>query len=142
MFRSILVPIDLDQESSWQRALPVADRMAHDHGARLHALTVLPGFGMSLVGSYFPADFERRAHDTYAARLESLVQQHCREPGGVTTHVRHGTIYAEILAAARELDCDLIVMASHRPALADYLLGPNAARVVRHADRSVFVVRG
>jgi len=33
------------------------------------------------------------------------------------------------------------VLASHRPDLKDYLLGPNAARVVRHADRSVFVVR-
>ncbi|MBT6187404.1 MAG: universal stress protein, partial [Rhodospirillales bacterium] len=30
---------------------------------------------------------------------------------------------------------------SHRPALKDYLLGPNAAQVVRHADVSVLVVR-
>ena len=37
---------------------------------------------------------------------------------------------------------DLIVMASHRPELKDYLIGPNAARVVRHADCSVQVVRG
>ncbi len=30
---------------------------------------------------------------------------------------------------------------SHRPELKDYLLGPNAARVVRHANCSVLVVR-
>ena len=36
---------------------------------------------------------------------------------------------------------DLIIMASHRPELQDYLLGPNAARVVRHANCSVLVVR-
>ncbi len=53
----------------------------------------------------------------------------------------HGTIYQEILSAARKIEVDLIVMASHRPALEDYLLGPNAARVVRHADCSVLVVR-
>ncbi len=47
----------------------------------------------------------------------------------------------EILKAAAESDCDLIVVASHRPALKDYLLGPNAARVVRHANCSVLVVR-
>jgi nucleotide-binding universal stress UspA family protein len=35
----------------------------------------------------------------------------------------------------------MIVMASHRPELKDYLLGPNAARVVRHAECSVLVVR-
>ena len=32
-------------------------------------------------------------------------------------------------------------MASHRPELRDYLIGPNAARVMRHADASVLVVR-
>ena len=45
------------------------------------------------------------------------------------------------MKAADKLKCDLIVMASHRPELKDYLLGPNAARVVRHARQSVFVVR-
>ncbi len=35
----------------------------------------------------------------------------------------------------------MIVMASHRPEMSDYLLGPNAARVVRHARRSVSVIR-
>ena len=43
---------------------------------------------------------------------------------------------------AGEIGVDLIAMASHRPALKDYLIGPNAARVVRHADVSVLVVRG
>ena len=35
----------------------------------------------------------------------------------------------------------LIVMGSHHPELKDYLLGPNAAKVMRHADCSVMVVR-
>ena len=43
--------------------------------------------------------------------------------------------------AANRLGCDLIVVGAHRPELGDYLLGPNAARIVRHADQSVFVVR-
>ena len=42
---------------------------------------------------------------------------------------------------ADETNADLIVMASHRPELKDFLLGPNAARVVRHANCSVLVVR-
>ena len=53
-----------------------------------------------------------------------------------------GTAYEEILTTARSFGADLIVMASHRPELKDYLLGPNAARVVRHSDVSVLVVRG
>jgi nucleotide-binding universal stress UspA family protein len=38
-------------------------------------------------------------------------------------------------------EADLIVVGSHRPAMKDYLLGTNAARVVRHAHCSVLVVR-
>ena len=55
---------------------------------------------------------------------------------------QHGTIYHEICRIAENAGSDLIVMASHRPEVKDYLLGPNAARVVRHAKQSVFIVRG
>jgi nucleotide-binding universal stress UspA family protein len=56
--------------------------------------------------------------------------------------VAHGaSIYAEILGVAEEADADLIVVGSHRPAMKDYLLGTNAARVVRHARCSVLVAR-
>ena len=54
---------------------------------------------------------------------------------------RHGSVYKEILEVADSIGADLIVLTSHRPARSDYLLGPNAARVVRHAKQSVFVVR-
>jgi nucleotide-binding universal stress UspA family protein len=56
--------------------------------------------------------------------------------------VGHGTAYEEILRVAGDIKSDLIVMGSHRPNMEDYLLGPNAARVVRHANCSVLVVRG
>ena len=46
-----------------------------------------------------------------------------------------------ILATAKKVRADLIVMAAHRPEFRDYLLGPNAYRVVRHAECSVLVVR-
>jgi nucleotide-binding universal stress UspA family protein len=39
------------------------------------------------------------------------------------------------------MNADLIVLAAHRPELKDYLLGPNASRVVRHAKCSVYVIR-
>jgi nucleotide-binding universal stress UspA family protein len=66
-----------------------------------------------------------------------------RIPDGIPVQhvVACGTIYEEILDFARQHSVDLIVMASHRPELSDYLLGPNAARVTRHAACSVMVVR-
>ncbi len=52
-----------------------------------------------------------------------------------------GKIYQQILETAKRIGADLIVMGSHRPELKDYLLGPNASRVVRHAGCSVMVIR-
>jgi len=53
----------------------------------------------------------------------------------------YGAIYEQIISVAESIKADLIVMAAHRPAFKDYLLGPNAARVVRHSNRSVLAVR-
>ena len=55
--------------------------------------------------------------------------------------VGEGTIYKTIIETADQIGADLIIMGSHRPELQDYLLGPNAARVVRHSAKSVLVVR-
>ena len=54
---------------------------------------------------------------------------------------RAGGIYHELLEEASEWDADLIVVGSHRPVMADYLLGSNAKTIVRHAQCSVLVVR-
>jgi nucleotide-binding universal stress UspA family protein len=59
----------------------------------------------------------------------------------VTTAVRFGGTYQEILAHAEKIGAELIVIGSHKPNVADYLLGSTAARVVRHARCSVYVVR-
>jgi len=141
MFKKILVPIDVDQETSWQRSLPVAEKLASDYGAELHTITVIPIMGMSLVGSFFPADFESKALTAGKTKIDDIIANSATDPAKVTTHVAHGTIYEEVLHAADKLNSDLIVMTSHRPELKDYLIGPNAARVMRHAKQSVFIVR-
>ena len=68
---------------------------------------------------------------------------HDKLPEGMTAklHVEYGSVYRTIIKMSKKLEADLLVMASHRPDMADYLLGPNAARVVRHATCSVLVVR-
>ena len=141
MFKRILLPIDLDQESSWSRALAVAEQLAKDYGAELHVITVVPSMGMSVVGSFFPPDFEKKAIAAAQSKLDAVLAQAASDAAAIKGHVAHGTIYEEVLSSANKLDCDLIVMTSHRPELKDYLLGPNAARVMRHARQSVFIVR-
>ena len=55
--------------------------------------------------------------------------------------VRIGHSYNTILQVAKKKKVDLIIIASHRPGLQDYFLGSTAAKVVRHANCSVLVVR-
>lgn len=141
MTKSILFPIDLNQESSWSKALPLAVKLAAAENAELNVFTAIPDYGMSLVGSFFPPDYAKNTLADTQAALDAFVAEHLSGDVVVKTRVRHGTIYKEILKAADKLGCDLIVLASHRPETKDYLLGPNAARVVRHASQSVYVVR-
>ncbi len=141
MYKNILFPIDLNQESSWQKALPTALEYCKAFGSTLHVMNVVPDFGMSVVGSYFPDDFEQKAVEAAREQLHEFVRQHVPEGVKVQHIVGYGTVYDEILRVANDIKADLIVLASHRPALKDYLIGPNAARVVRHFEGSVLVVR-
>jgi nucleotide-binding universal stress UspA family protein len=141
MYKDILVPVDLEDEASWKSALGHAVELAKAFGSRLHLLTVVPDFGLALVSQYFPKDYEQKVLEEARGNLHTFTRDHIPEDVQVQHIVGHGRVYEEILRVADEVECDLILMASHRPELRDYLLGPNAARVVRHASRSVLVVR-
>ena len=104
-------------------------------------VTVVPDFGMSIVGQHFPADFAKNAVAAANSRLDAFVAANVPADVEASSMVAHCTIYEEILAAAKDVGADPLVVAAQRPSLGDYLLGPNAARVVRHFRGSVLVVR-
>lgn len=141
MYNTILLSVDLDEKSSWAKALPAAAELCRAHGAKLHIMTVVPDFGMSIVGSFFPEGYEKKALEEARKALGKMVADEAPSDIDVAFDVCHGAVYDEVMAEAKRCGADLIVMAAHRPGAADYLLGPNAARVVRHANCSVLVVR-
>lgn len=141
MFASILLPVDLADPDHQRKAVDTSVALARLSGASLHVITVVPDFGLSVVAGFFPEDYEKQALAVAERELRDFVARHVPADVAVRHIVGHGTIYREILRWADEIGCDLIVMASHRPQLQDYLLGPNAAKVVRHAKQSVLVVR-
>jgi len=142
MYKNVLLSVDLGQESSWKKALPTAVQLCQTSSATLHVMTVVPDFGMSIIGQYFPEGYEKEVANKVMEQLRSFVGEHVPDDVPVQHIVGEGNVYETILKMAGKIGCDLIVMASHRPELQDYLLGPNAARVVRHAKCSVLVVRG
>jgi nucleotide-binding universal stress UspA family protein len=139
MYRSILVPVDLDQPSSWEKALPAAIPLCRCFDASLALVTVVPDWRLALEAQWSPIAFDEFL-DIAKARLATLAGS-VTEIAEVGHHVETGSVYAGILAVAERAKADLIVLSSHRPEMKDYLLGTNASRVVRHARCSVFVVR-
>lgn len=73
--------------------------------------------------------------------LKEFVKTHIPEDIKTQRIVGEGTVYEVILNMAAKINADMIVVSSGRDDLKDFLLGPNAARVVRHANCSVTVVR-
>jgi len=150
MSEKILVPIDLDHQSSWKHTLPIALEKAK--GADDVSVTVLTVVPDIITGIDWRYAIRGEMHGSEEYDMNSMVeaaqekvQEIVREyaPEGVTveTIARHGTIYEEILNVADEIGASEIIMAAHRPSLKDYLIGPNTDRVVRHAKCSVQVVR-
>jgi nucleotide-binding universal stress UspA family protein len=141
MYKNILLTVDVTDESSWEKALPTALEFCKVEGSTLHLLSVVPDFGMTVVGGFFPDNYENGAIAQATKDLKEIAAKNVPEGIEVKLDVAYGNIYEEILEVAAKVGIDLIVIASHRPQLKDYLLGPNAARVVRHAKCSVLVVR-
>ena len=78
--------------------------------------------------------------ETADARLR-LIARDVGDGQDIATHVATGRVFRGILEIADTVKADLIVLASHRPQMKDFLIGENAERVVRHASLSVMVVR-
>lgn len=140
MYKNILLPIDLDENRDIPKTIETAIALSKLYGAQLHVMTVLPNFGMSIVGGYFKEGFEQDSKNHAKAVLREYIDKHFTDID-IKMVVATGTIYREIIAAADQLDIDLIIMASGHEDIEDYLLGSNAARVVRHSKQSVMVVR-
>lgn len=141
MYKDILLPVDLSQEGSWHKALEVSIEYCRAFGSRLHVVSVLPEFGSSMVGSFFPEGFEEKHRLEVDKQLHQFVEKHVPAECQVQVIVAEGKIYKEIINTAETIDADLIVMGTHEHEFMDYLLGPNAERVVSHSSKSVLVVR-
>ncbi len=140
MYKKILVPVDLGEVSAADEALKTAANLAKSSGAALRIINiqqVLPATYMD----YIPADFDDKQREWANKELASIASSVDVPKGSVSTHLRFGGTYPEILAEADEWGADLIVIGSHRPAMSTYLLGSTAKSVVRHAACSVLVVR-
>lgn len=141
--KTILCAVDISNDHRDANVLQQAAKLAALEGGQLDVITVVPDFGMSMVGSFFNKDHQSQMLSEAKARLKQVVTDTLGAEADKS--VRHlvatGNAYEEILKVANADKADLIVIGAHKTEISDYLLGPNAARVVRHSSCSVYVVR-
>ena len=142
MYKNVLLAVDLNHEESWLKALPVAVQNCKAFGAKLHVVTVVPDFGMPIVASHFPDDFHDKVIADVEKHLKKFMADHVpKDVQSAHSVASGGPVYDKVMDYANANKIDLIIMGAYRPDLKNYLLGPNAARVARHARQSVLVVR-
>ena len=139
----VLCAVDVSNPHRDDNVLRAAARLAALDEAQLDVITVVPDYGMSVVSGYFDKGHHEKVVEEARQLLSDLAAEVLGEKANES--VRHivatGNAYDEILRVAKADGASLIVIGAHKPDFKDYLLGPNAARVVRHSDCSVFVVR-
>jgi nucleotide-binding universal stress UspA family protein len=140
MFSSILVPLDLADTDLARPALATAVTLSQNSNGKIRLLNVLPMTPVMLA-EYVPADFDVQQRQTSEEALAIIARESGVDASRISSAVRQGGIYHEILEEATTVKADLIVMTSHRPAMRTYFLGSNAGHVVRYAKCSVLVVR-
>ena len=150
MSKKILVPIDLADMKTSAKVLEAAlEQFDAAKDPELIVMTVVPHFVTGVDYRYAirgetggSQDFDLRKLVAEALKkLNEVVEEATPDGMSVKTIARHGSVYEEVLEVAEEIGADQIVVGAHRPSAADFLIGPNTARIVRHAKCSVNVVR-
>lgn len=141
MYKKILVPVDLSEPEMTKHAVDAAVALAKTGpDASLRLINVQPLVPVAFV-DYIPPNFDEEMREAAEKDIAELASKVDLPHERVSSTVRFGAVYPEVLAEAEDWGADLIVIGSHRPTMATYLLGSNAKTIVRHAKCSVLVVR-
>ena len=108
MFKKILVPVDIDYPKTAAAVYQKAAEMAIQSDAEIRLVSVMPGFGMPIVASYISDETRKEIVTRMRESLETFIRDNCDEP--VSSEVRTGKNWEEIIKAADKWEADLIVV--------------------------------
>ncbi len=140
MYSNILVPVDLAEAPLAGRAIEAAVAAARESGGKVRLVYVKPFVPMPYM-EYVPANFDAEREAELKADLAKMAANVPLDKERVSAAILSGSVHSAVLDEAEKCGADLIVVWSHRPGLATYLIGSNAATIVRHSKCSVLVVR-
>jgi nucleotide-binding universal stress UspA family protein len=137
----LLVPVDFSDSSV--RALHHAVGLAAESGGSLIIVHVVPAdYGWLAIGRDESLDLDKSLQRQAADRLRAFADTHVRPDVPADLEVRLGQPAEEIVVAATESKCDLIVISTRGiTGLDRYLIGSVADRVARFAPCPVILLR-
>ncbi len=141
MFRKILLPIDIAEPEVAKEATEAAVGVAKAFDSQIRLIHVASPIIVASPMAVIPQSVYDELGVYEKSELERMAASIDRPKGTLTTVVRIGGVYPELLAEAEEWQADLIVVGAHKRSMATYLLGSTAAAIVRHAACTVMVVR-
>lgn len=144
MFRHILIPTDGSELA--EKAVAGGIALAAALGARITGYSCLSPYPYVTVSEYMvdtPADFYKHSEAEAKAYLAVIEAAAKKAAVPYESHLSEKTVpYEGIIEAAKELQCDLILMASHgRGSLSSLLLGSQTQKVLAHSSIPVLVYR-
>lgn len=146
MYKKILVAVDGSHTSAL--GLKEAIRLAKDQSARVVLLHVIDELAVTRYPEvvYYAGDIIGSLQEAGArilSKAEAQVRRSGLRPQTLRIDSRSRTVAEVIVAQARKLKADVIVIGTHgRRGLSHLLLGSDAESVVRAAPIPVLLVRG
>lgn len=140
MFKKLLVPVDLTEPDLMKQAIDEALALVKSSEGQLRLVNVQSSVPIAFM-DYVPPNFDDQLRLTAEQEIADVAAKIGYPRERLSTVVRFGAVYPEVLAEADDWGADLIVICSHRPTMATYLIGSSAKSIVRHAKCSVLVVR-
>jgi len=141
MFKKLLVPVDMSSPEAGARSCPAARQIQDAFGGDVHLMSVLPGYNMPLVASFFPQEAVEAMRKKVLSDMQVLAKKHFEKMPDMT--VRSGKRAHEILEQADEWQADLIVFGCRpKDALGgELMLGSCGLTVSERAKCNVLIAR-
>lgn len=136
MYKKILIPVDMAQAEKAELMIAAAKKLA-DEDSQFILINIIHSVP-AVAELAVPQEFFDMAKTEALEKLEGIARN---EGLNAFVEIRTGQPANEILSVAKDREIDMIIIGSHRPGMQDYLLGSTAARVVRHAQCPVLVIR-
>ncbi len=141
MFSKILLPIDTGEPGIAKEAIGVAVGVAEAFNSEIRLIHVASPIIVASPMPVIPQSVYDELGVYEKSELERMAATIARPKETLSTVVRIGGVYPEVLAEATDWRADLIIVGAHKHSMATYLLGSSAAAIVRHASCTVMVVR-